>query len=175
MRRGALSPLCYCAAHAAGAAGAAAFRASLPPLTTLEALDATRVELVRAVTKLRHVEQASEVRAVPQGAGRGRCRRRGRPTRPRARAQGAFTCLCCMEPLSDPVAVAECGHVVNRACVDRESRAASGPQVCPECRGAAQAVVPLPALEDLASKHTYRLQALDGLERTAQSLKAPSE
>lgn len=39
------------------------FRASLPPLTTMEQLDATRVELMRAVKKLRHVEEASEVRA----------------------------------------------------------------------------------------------------------------
>lgn len=40
------------------------FRSSLPPLTTMEQLDATRVELMRAVKKLRHVEEASEVGAT---------------------------------------------------------------------------------------------------------------
>lgn len=61
---------------------------------------------------------------------------------------------------------------MNQACVDREAGQGAGQQRCPECKGAAEALVPLPALEELASKHSFRLQALEGLEQTAQALRA---
>lgn len=87
-------------------------------------------------------------------------------------SQGAFTCLCCMEALSTPVGVAGCNHVVNQACVDREGGRGAEARRCPECKGEVGALVPLPALEELASKHSFRLQALEGLEQTAQALRA---
>ena len=78
-----------------------------------------------------------------------------------------YTCLMCLGIFRDPVALAPCGHVYCRTCLDstRHASRESGAGWCQECGGlAVQHALPIANLDNLASKYEFKLGALEDLK-----------
>lgn len=82
--------------------------------------------------------------------------------------ESAVTCMICMRVLTCAKTL-PCGHTACTACVAKTG------SVCGDCSGPAHPALPATGMDVVAANFNYRVQALRGLRRIAESLKARLE